>query len=123
MIAIIAGAVFARFQGGMARWPIATLLMLWPSFGGHWVEIGFLNRVRPRIPAARGLQLAARLGVWFAGGVCLAIGIELTAMALGFRRGLWPSWWLGGPAFIAIELVVHLVMQLRGRPSFYNGLG
>ena len=26
-------------------------------------------------------------------------------------------------AFIGIELVVHLVLQLRGRPSFYNGLG
>ena len=31
--------------------------------------------------------------------------------------------WLGGLAFIGIELVAHLVLQLRGRPSFYNERG
>ena len=73
---------------------------------------------------ARGLQVAARVGVWFVGGVGLAIGMGLTAMALaGFRPAHWPAWWLGGLAFIGIELVTHLVLQLRGRPSFYNGRG
>ncbi len=28
-----------------------------------------------------------------------------------------------GMAFIGIELVVHLVLQWRGRPSFYDGRG
>ncbi|MDB5292193.1 MAG: hypothetical protein JWL69_3434, partial [Phycisphaerales bacterium] len=69
-------------------------------------------------------QIAARVGVWFAGGVALAIGMRLTAMALaGFRPRHWPAWWVGGLAFVGIELVVHLVLQLRGRPSFYNGRG
>ena len=43
-------------------------------------------------------------------------------MALaGFRPARWPAWWLGGLAFIGIELLAHLLLQLRGRPSFYNG--
>jgi hypothetical protein len=124
MIAIVVAAVLARLRGGLARWPIATLLVLWPSFGGHWVEIWFLNWLRPRLSSARGLQAAARVGVWFVGGTALAIGMDLTAMALaGFRPAHWPAWWLGGLAFIGIELVTHLVLQLRGRPSFYNGRG
>jgi hypothetical protein len=123
MIAIGVGAVVARFWGGLARWPIATLLVLWPSFGGHWVEVWFLNWLRPRLSIARGLQVAARLGVWFVGGTGLAIGMGLTAMAIGFRTANWPGWWLGGLAFIGIELVAHLVLQLGGRPSFYNGRG
>jgi hypothetical protein len=50
--------------------------------------------------------------------------MDLTAMALtGFRPAQWPAWWLGGLAFIGLELVVHLVLQLRGQPSFYNGRG
>ena len=104
---------------------MATLLVLWPSFGGHWVEIWFLNLLRPRLSIARGLQVSARIGVWFVGGAGLAVGMGLTAMALaGFRLAHWPAWWwLGGIAFIGIELVAHLVLQLRGRPSFYNGLG
>ena len=124
MIAIVAGAVVARFSGGLARWPMATLLVLWPSFGGHWVEIWFLNWLRPRISRARGVQVAARIGVWFVGGTGLAICMVLTARAItGFRPAHWPAWWLGGVAFIGVELVAHLVLQLRGRSSFYNGRG
>jgi hypothetical protein len=130
MIAIIAGVLFARLSGRPGRWPLTVLLMLWPSFGGHWVDLWFLNWLRPRLPIsdflpiARGWQIAARLGVWFAGGVGLALGVRLTAMALpGFPPGHWPAWWLGGPAFIGIELLAHLALQLRGRPSFYNGRG
>jgi hypothetical protein len=69
----------------------------------------------------------ARLGVWFVGGTGLALGMGLTAMALGFPPAQWrawgPAWWLGGLVFIGIELVVHLALQLRGRPSFYDGRG
>jgi hypothetical protein len=124
LIVLIAGAALALPWGGPARWPTATLLMLWPSFGGHWVELWFLNRLRPRLSAERAMQIIARLAVWFIGGVGLAIGMGLTAKALaGFPPTHWPHWWLGGLAFIGIELIVHLVLQLRGRASFYNGRG
>jgi hypothetical protein len=124
LIAIAAGAALSRFRGGPARWAIATLLALWPSFGGHWVEVWFLNWLRPRLPETRGVQAAARVGVWFIGGVGLAVGMHLTAMASGmFRPAQWPAWWWGGFGFIGVELVAHLALQLRGRPSFYNERG
>jgi hypothetical protein len=123
-IALVAGAVLARAWGGLAHWPITTLLMLWPSFGGHWVEIWFLNWLRPRLSTARGVQVAARVVVWFVGGTALALGLVLTAMVLAPARAeRLPSFWFGGFAFIGIELVAQLVLQLRGRPSFYNGRG
>ena len=126
-IALVVGAVLAGWRGGLARWPMATLLVFWFSFGGHSVEIGFLNELRPRLPGVRAVQVGVRVAVWFVGGVGLALGMGLTAMALGFRPGRWsawgPAWWLGGLAFIGIELVVHLMLLLRGRPSFYNGRG
>jgi len=124
VIAITGGYVLARFRGGLGRWWIASLLVLWPSFGGHWVEVWFLNWLRPRLSMSHGVQAAARVSVWFVGGTGLLIGVVLTAMALdGFRRARWPAWWVGGLAFIGIELLAHLVLQLRGRPSFYNGRG
>jgi hypothetical protein len=124
MIAIVVGAVLARMWGGLARWPMNTLLVFWASFGGHWVEVWFLNWLRPRLSVARGFQVAARVGVWFVGGAGLAMGMGLTAMALaGLRPAYGSAWWLGGLAFIGIELVAHLVLHLRGRPSFYNGRG
>ena len=123
-IALVIGAVLARWSGGLAHLPLATLLGLWPSFGGHWVELWFLNCLRPRLPVARAVQVGVRVGLWFIGGIGLALGMRMTAMALtGFRPAHWPAWWLGGLAFIGIELAAHLVLQLRGRPSFYNGRG
>ncbi len=98
--------------------------MLWFSLGGHWVELWFLNWLRPRLSAARAVQVGARVGAWFVGGTGLAVGMALPALVLaGFRPAQWPAWWLGGLAFIGLELVVHLVLQLRGRPSFYSGRG
>jgi hypothetical protein len=123
-IALIVGAVLARSWGAWGRWPLATLLVLWPSFGGHWVELWFLNWLRPRLSIARAAQVVARIVVWFVGGTALALGMGLTAMALaGFGPARWPAWWVGGLAFIGVEQVAHLALQLRGRPSFYNGRG
>ncbi len=74
-LALILGALLARVSGSLARWPIYSLLVLWPS------------------------------------------------IAMEFRPPRWPAWWLGGLAFIGIELVAHLALLLRGRPSFYDGRG
>jgi len=50
--------------------------------------------------------------------------MRLTAMALrSYRMARWPAWWIAGRAFMGIELVAQLALQLRGRPSFYNGRG
>jgi|SRR3954470_3301737 hypothetical protein len=123
-IALGVGLVIALRRGGLAYWPVAALLVLWPSFGGHWVEVFYLNGVRPRLPAEAGLRAAVRVGIWFVGGTGLWLGMVLTAMALGgLRAGRWPAWWIGGVAFIGIELVAHLVLWWRGRPSFYDGRG
>ncbi len=125
-IAIIIGAAIARpwASGGLARWSGATLIALWPALGGHFVELFFLNVLRPRIPAARAVQILARILVWFIGGALLARAMAWTATLLaGPRPAPWLVWWLGGLGFIGIELVVHLFLQIRGRASFYNGRG
>jgi len=110
--------------GGLARWPVATLLMLWPTLGGHVLELWFLNWLRPRLSPSRRVQIAARIAVWFVGGSLLGLGMAFTATTLGaVRPASWPPWWLAGIAFTGIELVAHSALLLRGRPSFYNGLG
>jgi hypothetical protein len=123
-IAVVAGLLITPLVGGITRWPAATLLLLWPSFGGHWIDLGYLNWLRPRLPAGRGVQRAARVAVWFAGGIVIGIGIRLTASAfLHVRPLMWLTWAAAGAAFVGIELVAHGGLQLRGRPSFYDGRG
>jgi hypothetical protein len=123
-IALVIGAVLARGSQGRFSWPLATLLFLWFSFGGHWVELWYLNWLRPRLPSARNVQVAARVATWFVGGCGLVLGMALTERAFSeFRPARWPHWWLGGFAFIGLELLAHLVLQVRGRSNFYNGRG
>jgi hypothetical protein len=123
-IAIIGGAIVALSMGRLWRWPAISLLILWPSVGGHWIDLLFLNGLRPRLPESRTIQLLARVAVWFIGGVLLAVGVRLTAwMILGHVRLPWLTWATAGLVFIAVELMAHVALQLRGRPSFYNGRG
>ena len=123
-IALVAGAVVAMLSRTWSMWPVATLVMFWPSFGGHWIEVWFLNWLRPRISPAPGMQIATRILVWFSGGALLFLAMRMTASALvQWRSPHWLSWWLGGIAFVGVELSIHLIMHLRVRPSFYDGLG
>jgi hypothetical protein len=123
-IALIAGAVLASRWGGLSQWPLTTTLMLWPSLGGHYVELAFLEIVRPRLSDSRAVHTPARIAVWFVGGALLAIGMRFTAILLHAPRPLPASiWWIGGFVFVALELVVHLALHARGRSSLYGGRG
>ena len=126
-IAVVAGGVVSLWRGRLAGWPAASAVMLWPSFGGHWVELWFLNWLRPRLADQRAAQVAARVATWFVGGVALGAGMWLTAAVLpGLRPrhlAVWQLAGLAGVAFIGVELVAQAGLQLRGRPSFFNGRG
>ncbi|HEY4307582.1 MAG TPA: hypothetical protein VGM82_24115 [Gemmatimonadaceae bacterium] len=123
-IAVVAGGVVALATGHIARWPLFAVLMFWPSFGGHWIDLFFLNVVRSRLPSGRAVQQIARIAVWFVGGVVLLLGIQLTLRLLTQPPSqAWLTWVVAGGIFVAIEFVAHIGLSLRGKPSFYNGLG
>jgi len=132
-IAAGVGALIAWRIGALRAWPIATIIVLWPSLGGHYVEIFYLNFLHPRLrpsrsDSTRGGAIAIRLVVWFIGGIVLSLCMRLTAMLLipnrvhGFH-GPRPIWWIAGLGFIAIELTAHGILRLRGIGNFYDGRG
>jgi len=123
IIALVAGAIITVVRGGgIAQWPVIAILMLWPTFGGHGVELFYLNWLRQRLPASRAVHVTARLALWFAAGSVMIFGMSLTAKAIiSPPPTLWPAWWIGGLGFIGIELIAQAGLQLRGQPSFYNG--
>jgi hypothetical protein len=123
-IAIVIGAIVAGSARDLRRWPALTVVCLWPAFGGHWIDLWYLNWLRPRLPTTRSLRRVARVLVWFVGGVLLGFAVRFTARALlTHPRVAWLTWAIAGAAFVAIELVTHAALHMRGRPSFYDGLG
>jgi hypothetical protein len=120
-IAVVLGGAIAWAAHRLDGWPIASLLVLWISLGGHFVELWFLNWLRPRISSRRAWQVAVRLALWLVGGTGLGLGIAFTARAFGVARAV--PWWQTGPILIAVELVAHGALALRRRPNFYDGRG
>jgi len=43
LLGLVVGVAVARVQGRLGSWPQWTAFVLWFSFGGHWLELSFLN--------------------------------------------------------------------------------
>lgn len=121
-IAGAAGAGLAVRRRDVALFLPVALLALWVALGGHYVERAFLDGARPRIASDRLTQAAARLAVWFVGGVVLYASMGAAARASS-APSLHLPWWGGGVAFVGVELVVHAVLAVRGLPNAYDGRG
>lgn len=122
-MALAAGIGVGLYRRQLTVVPLAALLALWFTFGGHLVEVLFRNRLRARLGDAIAPAALARLIFWFVAGSELYAGALATRAILTDRRATpWP-WWTGGVVFVALELLIHLLMRLRGQPCFYDGRG
>lgn len=123
-IALGLGVILALAFGRPALFPQMAVVALWPSFGGHFVEILFLNYLRPLLPNSRPLLTLIRLGMWFVAGTAFAFCMKWTAVQLGITsHAKSPVWWIAGLSFIGIELLAHLGLLLSGRRNFYSSTG
>jgi hypothetical protein len=127
--------VFARLHRVPATWIewrlwlVLIAAIAWPSFGGHWVELFYLNRMRPRLAGWSDSRLIfVRLGTWLVGGAILFAGAAITYSLL--LTGTVPqasfmtrALLLGGPLLVGVECIVHLFLLLTGKPSFWNFRG
>lgn len=122
-IAAVVGVVFALRRHNVGLFLPVTVLAMWFSLGGHYVELAFLDRVRPRLPQRRLTHVLVRLLVWSCGGAILYAGMAATARVLPFVAPPLKAWWFGSVVFIGVELAAHAVLAIRGVPNFYDGRG
>jgi len=117
------GVVFALQRHSLRLVLPVAALALWFSLGGHYVELAFLKGLRARLSQGRLTQAALRLLVWFAGGVVLYVFMAASARVLLLEAPPLRMWWYGGVLLIGVELAVHGLLAMRGRPNFYSGGG
>ena len=126
-IALVIGGVLPLWFGGLAAWPLTTAIAFWFSFGGHVVEIFFLNVLRPRLPASRVVHALARVATWFVGGAILGGGAGRLMAFPGAPRQIAQVGpmlvVIGGVALIGIELVAHAGLAVRRKANVFDGRG
>jgi hypothetical protein len=122
-IAIVVAGIVALVRHDLRAFLPVAALALWPSLGGHYVELAFVNQMRTRISRGWFIQTVARVVVWFAGGVLLYLCMVVTAYIFPIKPLPLRLWWCGGFLFIGVELVVHAFLTFRGEASVYDGHG
>lgn len=87
------------------------------TFLGHLVEVVLLMIPGIETPGGRLIRV---LG-WFAGGLwCYELGRWAWVLYGNDPQAL-PPLVYGGFFFVALELVVHALLQAGGKPNFYGG--
>ncbi len=119
-IALCMGAILALATRRPSIFPQMAAVALWPSFGGHFVEIFFLNHLAPRMPDSDLPLRSARLALWFVAGIAIAYCMQWTSVLLGGPGRIRPAWWLAGLLFIGLELIANALLWSSGRPNFFT---
>lgn len=117
---LLALVISAALPGqGTLAWDLLDAFTIAFSFTyvGHWVEVLLLKI--PGIETSGG-KIVRVLG-WFAGGLWCYVLARWALVAYGRDTSELPSLIWGGFFFVALEFVVHGLLQARGKPNFYSG--
>jgi hypothetical protein len=112
----LAFAIAAALPGGFDLLD-GFIIAFFFTYGGHWVEVLLLKI--PGIETGGG-KLVRVVG-WFAGGLWCYVLARWVLVASGRDTSLLPSLVWGGLFFVALEFLVHALLQAAGKPNFYSG--
>ena len=120
-ITTVLALVLPHERSFLRSWLCTYPAVLWFPLGGHYVELAYLNFLRMRWAWFHRHRSVARVLWWFVGGLPLGLGCWWTWIGLGADPGFELPFWWGMPFFVLAECVVHAILSLLGRPSFWNG--
>jgi len=99
-------------------WLIAFCIV----FGGHWLELVFINYLKFVLPKHILLVYFLRIVYWFLCSIPLFIIANLVANLFSHNTQHLGRWWAFGLIYIGIQLLMHSIMHIRLKKSFYNGV-
>lgn len=117
---------FRIFPSG-GKTNIAAFATIWTAvfcivFGGHWLELLFINHIKFVLPKNMLFLYFVRICYWFLSAVLLFAVATLANNLLSQRAGYLGGWWIFGLIYIGIQLVMYAIMHIRFKKSFYNGV-
>jgi hypothetical protein len=91
-------------------------------FGGHWLELVFINYIKFALPKNILVLYFVRIVYWFLCSIPLFLIADLINNLFSHRTGHLGHWWAFGFFYIGIELLMHGLMHISFKKSFYNGI-
>ena len=91
-------------------------------FGGHWLELLFINQIKFALPKNITLLYFTRFVYWFLCAIPLFFMAGLINNLFSHKTETLGHWWAFGGFYIGIQLVMHAIMQIKTKKSFYNGV-
>ena len=89
-------------------------------FGGHWLELLYINSIKFALPKNILLLYFARIAYWFLCAIPLFFLANLVTNLFPYNALHLVRWWAFGVFYIGIQMFMHALMQLRFKKSFYN---
>jgi hypothetical protein len=105
-----------------AQFGMIWLMAFGIVFGGHWLELLFINYLKFALPKNMPVLYMSRIVYWFFCAIPLLFIVNLIGGLFTYTAGLPGQWWALGLGYIGIELFMHALMQVRYQKSFYNGV-
>jgi hypothetical protein len=90
--------------------------------GGHWLELLFINSIKFALPKNILLLYFTRIVYWFLCAVPLFFCTNFIMHVFLYDGLRLSHWFTFGIFYIGIELLMHAIMQIRYKKSFYNGV-
>jgi len=109
-------------KGKLVLFEMIWLVVFCIVFGGHWLELVFINRIKFTLPKNILSLYFIRIVYWFLCAVPLFFTANLIAHLFSHKTVQMGRWWIFGFFYIGIQLLMHAIMQLRLKKSFYNGV-
>jgi hypothetical protein len=106
---------------------LTQFVMIWSAifcivFGGHWLELVFINHIKFALPKNIFVLYFIRIGYWFLCSILLFFIANLIVNLFPHRTGQLGHWWIFGFFYIGIQLFMHAITHIRSKKSFYNGV-
>ena len=109
-------------QSGLAVFGTIWSVIFCIYFGGHWLELLFVNHIKFILPKNIILLYFVRICYWFLCSILLFTLASLPDNLLSHRTRHLGNWWTFGFLYIGIQLIMNVIMQIRLKKSFYNGV-
>jgi len=125
IIAVILNWLHVFPSGGESKltvFEIIWLIIFCIVFGGHWLELLFINHIKFALPKNILVLYLLRIVYWFLCSIPLFIAAGLINNLFSHKTGYLGHWWTFGFLYIGIQLLMHAIMHIRFKKSFYNGV-